>query len=82
MNPPTLSTPMQDRLTWNKPQTAEQYATSERNIDLMVDAGKFPPPVRLSSSPRWIVDELRAWTAAGMPPMSDWQWPSVSSEPP
>ena len=78
----TLTTPMQDRLTWTKDQTAEQYSTSDRNIDLMVAAGTFPPPVRLSSSPRWRVDELRAWTAAGMPLISEWHWPRVDIGPP
>jgi hypothetical protein len=77
---PTLapSTPMQDRLTWSKDQTGEQFDTTGRNIDLLVASGKFPPPQKFGSVPRWRVDELRAWTAAGMPPMSEWQWPIPS----
>lgn len=71
---------MQDRLTWSKSQTAEQFATTDRNIDAMVVAGTFPFPVTLSASRRWRVDELKAWTAAGMPPMSEWQWPPTKAE--
>jgi predicted DNA-binding transcriptional regulator AlpA len=37
-------------------------------------AGKVPPPVYLGSkAPRWLVDELRAWLAAGAPDLVTWQ---------
>ncbi|MCE9590084.1 MAG: AlpA family transcriptional regulator [Planctomycetes bacterium] len=36
-------------------------------------AGKLPLPVRLSTRcPRWRVDELRAWLAAGCPDRQTW----------
>ena len=34
-----------------------------------------PPPCRLGGSIVWRVDELRAWVAAGCPPMRRWTWP-------
>lgn len=37
-------------------------------------AGKCPMPVRVTSkSPRWRVDELRAWLDAGCPDRQSWQ---------
>jgi predicted DNA-binding transcriptional regulator AlpA len=37
-------------------------------------AGKVPLPVYLGSkAPRWRVDELRAWLAAGCPNRQEWQ---------
>jgi len=36
--------------------------------------GKIPLPVRLGTrAPRWRVDELRAWLAAGCPDRATWQ---------
>lgn len=34
-----------------------------------------PRPCRLGGSTRWRADELRAWVAAGCPPMRRWAWP-------
>jgi predicted DNA-binding transcriptional regulator AlpA len=37
-------------------------------------AGKVPKPIYLGSkSPRWVVEELRAWLAAGAPDRQRWQ---------
>jgi predicted DNA-binding transcriptional regulator AlpA len=37
-------------------------------------AGKLPQPVYLGAkAPRWRVDELRAWLAAGAPDLLTWQ---------
>lgn len=36
--------------------------------------GRIPRPLRLSERiPRWRVEELRAWLAAGAPPRERWE---------
>jgi predicted DNA-binding transcriptional regulator AlpA len=40
----------------------------------LYSAGKVPAPVYLGSkAPRWRVDELREWLAAGAPDLVTWQ---------
>lgn len=34
---------------------------SSRHIDLQVQAGKFPKPIRIGTSPRWRRSDLLAW---------------------
>ena len=37
-------------------------------------AGKTPSPIYLGAkAPRWLVEELRAWLAAGAPDLQTWQ---------
>lgn len=67
-------------LLWSKKQTAAALSTSERNVDLMVAAGKLPTFVTLGSCRRWRARELTAWINAGCPPVSEWVWPRPASE--
>ncbi|HMO84346.1 MAG TPA: helix-turn-helix domain-containing protein [Lacipirellulaceae bacterium] len=36
-------------------------------------AGRLPRPVRLGRRVVWRVEELKAWLAAGCPPLAKWQ---------
>jgi predicted DNA-binding transcriptional regulator AlpA len=35
-------------------------------------AGKVPQPIYFGRVPRWLVEELRAWAAAGQPDRQSW----------
>jgi len=38
-----------------------------------VSSGKAPPPVKILSSARWLLDEVKAWIMARCPPYSKWK---------
>lgn len=42
-------------------QTAVWCGCSDKQIDLLVNAGKFPKPVRVGTHPRWRRSDLLAW---------------------
>lgn len=44
-----------------KKQVAKWVGTTERNIELQVHAGKFPPPIRIGKAPRWRRSDLLEW---------------------
>ncbi len=47
---------------------------SRASIFAMHSAGKLPAPVRPTGrDPRWSVEELRAWIAAGCPTRENWE---------
>lgn len=58
-----------------KSRAAWAAGVSEGQIDKLTRDGLFPSFVMLSQSRRWRTAELLAWTDAGCPPMSEWQWP-------
>ena len=37
--------------------------------------GRTPPSILLGRRRLWRVEEIRAWTAAGVPPAERWEWP-------
>lgn len=39
----------------------------------LVACGKFPRPVKLGRSTRWVKDELNAWIAAKCPSLAKWE---------
>ena len=47
-----------------KKLTAKWAHCSERQIELLAAAGKFPKPIRLGSHPRWVRSDLEAWLIA------------------
>jgi predicted DNA-binding transcriptional regulator AlpA len=47
-----------------KKETAAWGVCSTRQIELLVDAGKFPAPIRLGSHPRWRRSDLLNWLEA------------------
>ena len=44
-----------------KKETAKWAGCTERNIELLVAAGKFPAPIRLGTRPRWRRSDLLQW---------------------
>ena len=48
----------------NKKGTAAWCDCSTRQIELLVAAGKFPPPIRLGTHPRWRRSDLLNWLDA------------------
>ena len=54
-----------DRIAVNAAEAAAMFACSERHWRQMDVEGQVPAPVRLGSSVRWDLDELRRWSAAG-----------------
>jgi excisionase family DNA binding protein len=52
---------------------ARLLGISRSQLYKMLSAGRLPGPVRLGlAAPRWRVDELRQWVAAGAPPRDVW----------
>jgi predicted DNA-binding transcriptional regulator AlpA len=58
---------------------ARLCGVSVASWDRLHAAGKTPQPVRLGAALVWRIAELRAWTAAGCPPLSEWraQWEAL-----
>ena len=54
---------------------AELLGFSAKTIRRGVQSRKIPPPVRVGSRPRFILDIINAWIAAGCPSMDDWDVP-------
>jgi prophage regulatory protein len=46
---------------------------SVRTIRTLDAAGKIPAPIRLGGRVVWLLDEIRAWLAAGAPDRKTWQ---------
>jgi predicted DNA-binding transcriptional regulator AlpA len=53
-------------------QAAELCGVSEATWWRLHAAGKCPAPVKIGSSTRWRVAELRAWTEASCPDRQTW----------
>ena len=61
-----------DRLAVDAKEAAALLGISERHFRDLNSAGRVPEPIKLGKSPRWSVDELRAWLAAGGPARERW----------
>ena len=62
------------RLALSAKEAACLLGISRAQIWKLHSAGKIPMPVRLGTrAPRWRVDELRAWLAAGCPDRQTWE---------
>jgi predicted DNA-binding transcriptional regulator AlpA len=71
----TTQTPIEsERLALPAKDAAALVGVSRAQWWKLHAAGKVPLPVYLGSkAPRWRVDELRAWLAAGAPDRQTWQ---------
>ncbi len=54
-------------------QVAAMAGLHRATVFKLVSAGKFPRPIKLGRSTRWVKDELLAWIAAKCPPLSKWE---------
>ena len=52
---------------------AELFCCSDRHWRTLDTEGKVPAPLRLNTSVRWHVVELRAWATAGCPVRLEWE---------
>ena len=64
---------MPDPQTLNAKDSAVFVGYSQRHWAVLVSAGQTPKPLQIGKWPRWSIDELRAWLAAGAPPRDVWQ---------
>jgi predicted DNA-binding transcriptional regulator AlpA len=72
MKPLNSSKP--DRLAVSAKDAAELLGISRAQFWKLHSAGKIPLPIYLGTkAPRWLVDELHAWTAARAPDRQTWQ---------
>lgn len=55
-------------------RAAGLLSVSKAHLFRSVSCGRIPQPVRLGRRSLWRTQELRAWLAAGCPPMSKWAW--------
>ncbi|MCG3139127.1 MAG: hypothetical protein HJJLKODD_03006 [Phycisphaerae bacterium] len=71
----TTTTPIQsDKLAVTAGDAAKLLGISRGQWWKLCSMSKTPLPVRLGSkAPRWRLDELRAWLAAGCPDRLEWQ---------
>lgn len=53
-------------------QAARLLGISRSAFYSKVSAGLIPPAVYIGESPRWSVESLRAWVAAGCPSAEQW----------
>lgn len=63
-----------ERLAITASDAARLLGISRGQFWKLHSAGKVPPPIYLGrKAPRWRLDELRAWLAAGCPDRQTWQ---------
>ena len=63
-----------ERLALPAKDAAVMLGISRAQLWKLHSQGKVPLPVRLGTkAPRWRVDELRAWLAAGCPDRQTWE---------
>lgn len=70
----TKTTIESSRLALRAKDAAGLLGISRAQLWKLHASGKLPLPVRLGTrAPRWRVDELRNWLAAGAPDRQTWQ---------
>lgn len=61
----TQSTPTNeqkpDALLWTMPTLEKRIGLSRSNIYQQIQGGKFPEPVKIGRSSRWLAAEIQAW---------------------
>lgn len=50
-----------DALLWSLPTLCQRIGLSRSNIYQQIQAGKFPEPLKLGRSSRWLASEVHAW---------------------
>ena len=64
---------MPDPQTLNAKDSALFVGYSQRHWSLLVSRGQTPAPLKVGKWPRWSIDELREWLAAGAPDQTAWE---------
>jgi prophage regulatory protein len=58
-----------------KSAVAERLGVSERTIEKMVKARKFPPALKLGKGAMWSKDVVERWLAQALAPQQAWEPP-------
>lgn len=58
-----------------KSSVAERLGVSERTIEKLVAARKFPPPLKLGKNAMWAQDVVERWLAQALAPQTSWEAP-------
>lgn len=53
-----------DSLLWSLPTLKNAIGLSRSNIYQQIQAGKFPAPLKIGRSSRWLASEIQAWVNA------------------
>jgi prophage regulatory protein len=56
--------PPTDALLWTMPTLSKRIGLSRSNIYQQIQDGKFPEPVKIGRSSRWLAAEIHAWVIA------------------
>jgi predicted DNA-binding transcriptional regulator AlpA len=51
-------------LLWTMPTLSKRIGLSRSNIYQQIQCGKFPEPVKIGRSSRWLAAEIEAWVNA------------------
>lgn len=58
-----------------KSSVAERLGVSERTIEKLVVARKFPPPLKLGKNAMWASDVVERWLEQALAPQLSWEPP-------
>ena len=58
-----------------KNAVAERLGVSERTIEKLVAARKFPPPLKLGRNAVWAHDVVERWLGQALAPQQAWESP-------
>lgn len=58
-----------------KSAVAERLGVSERTIEKLVVARKFPPPLKLGKNAMWANDVVERWLEQALVPQQTWEAP-------
>jgi predicted DNA-binding transcriptional regulator AlpA len=53
-----------DGLLWSMPKLVAAIGISRAGIYTRIEAGNFPPPLKIGRSSRWLASEIHAWVNA------------------
>jgi predicted DNA-binding transcriptional regulator AlpA len=59
----------------SKSSVAQRLGVSERTIEKLVKACKFPPPLRLGKNAVWAQDVVERWLERALAPQQTWAAP-------
>jgi predicted DNA-binding transcriptional regulator AlpA len=62
--PPKETSASPEALLWALPTLCQRIGMSRSNIYQQIQAGKFPEPLKLGRSSRWLATEIHAWVNA------------------
>ena len=64
-----------------KSAVASRLGVSERTIEKLVVARKFPPPLKLGKNAMWANDVVERWLEQALAPQQSWEAPKQRRSP-